>query len=206
LNAKPTFAREPSLAAKLGPVTLENAFARLVPLGTAHAANLAALTVGTGITRWFPQPLDSRELVDEFIDDALEQARRKVALPFAVHDQDGLVVGSTRYMNIVAEHRRLEIGCTFIGAPWQRTAINTAAKLLLLEYGFERLGCERIELKTDARNSKSRAAIARIGAAEEGTLRRHVICADGYHRDTVYFSILASEWPGVKIRQLARLG
>ena len=109
-------------------------------------------------------------------------------------------------MNIAAEHKRLEIGCTFVGALWQRSAINTAAKLLLLEHGFERLGCERIELKTDARNAKSRAAIARIGATEEGTLRRHVICADGHCRDTVYFSILAHEWPGVKTRLLARLG
>jgi len=200
LSTKRGFAEPPA------PVTLQNAFVRLAPLGTAHAADLAALTVGTGITRWFPQPLDSRELVDAFIAEALEQADRKLALPFAIYDQHGMVVGSTRYMNIVAEHRRLEIGCTFVGAPWQRTAINTAAKLLLLEHGFERLNCERIELKTDARNAKSRAAIARIGAAEEGTLRRHMICADGYHRDTVYFSIVAAEWPAVKIRLLARLG
>ena len=200
MSAKPGFARE------IAPVTLENTFVRLAPLSADHAVDLAALTVGTGITRWFPQPLDSRELVDAFVAEGLEQAARRVALPFTIYDTHGMVVGSTRYMNIVAEHRRLEIGCTFVGAPWQRTAINTAAKLLLLEYGFERLNCERIELKTDARNSKSRAAITRIGAAEEGTLRRHVICADGYHRDTVYFSILRPEWPDVKTRLLARLG
>ena len=103
-------------------------------------------------------------------------------------------------------HRRVEIGWTFVGAKWQRTAINTAAKFLLLEYGFERLNCLRIELKTDSRNARSRGAIARIGATEEGTLRRHVICADGHLRDTIYFSIVADEWPGVKARLQARLG
>jgi RimJ/RimL family protein N-acetyltransferase len=199
LSAKPGFA-EP-----LTPVTLQNAFVRLAPLSATHAADLAALTVGTGITRWFPEPLESREIVDAYIAEALEQVTRGVSLPFTIFDSQGWIVGSARYMNIVPEHRRLEIGSTFVGAPWQRTAINTAAKLLLLEHGFERLDCERIELKTDGRNLKSRAAIARIGAAEEGTLRRHVICADGHRRDTVYFSILAAEWPGVKARLLARL-
>ncbi len=197
---------KPAFAEPVAPTTLENAFARLAPLSADHAADLAALTVGTGITRWFPQPLESRELVDAYIEEGLDQAARGVSLPFTIYDPQGWIVGSTRYMNIVPEHRRLEIGSTFVGAPWQRTAINTAAKLLLLEHGFERLNCERIELKTDGRNQKSRTAIARIGATEEGTLRRHVICADGHHRDTVYFSILAAEWPGVKARLLARLG
>ena len=91
-------------------------------------------------------------------------------------------------------------------APWQRSAINTAAKLLLLEHGFERLNCLRIEFKADSRNLKSRNAILRIGATEEGTLRRHVICSDGHQRDTVYFSILADEWPTIKARLEARLG
>jgi RimJ/RimL family protein N-acetyltransferase len=109
-------------------------------------------------------------------------------------------------MNISAEHKRIEIGSTFVGAPWQRSAVNTAAKLLLLEHGFERLGCLRIELKADSRNTKSRNAILRIGATEEGTLRRHVICSDGHRRDTVYFSILAEEWPPIKTRLTARLG
>jgi len=109
-------------------------------------------------------------------------------------------------MNIAPEHRRLEIGSTFVGAPWQRSAINTAAKLLLLEHGFERLNCLRIELKTDSRNMKSRNAILRLGATEEGTLRRHVTCSDGHQRDTVYFSILAEEWPAIKARLKARLG
>jgi N-acetyltransferase len=105
----------------------------------------------------------------------------------------------------VPEHRRVEIGWTFVGAAWQRTPVNTAAKLLLMEHGFERLGCNRIELKTDSRNAVSRAAIARLGAIEEGILRHHIICDDGYLRDTVYFSVLANEWPVVKTGLQARL-
>jgi RimJ/RimL family protein N-acetyltransferase len=193
-------------AEPLAPITLENAFVRLEPLRADHAADLAALTVGTGITRWFPEPLETRAIVDHYVAEALDQVSRKVSLPFAIVDPLGSVVGSTRYMNIVPEHRRLEIGSTFVGAPWQRSATNTAAKLLLLEYGFERLDCLRIELKTDSRNMKSRNAILRIGATEEGTLRRHVTCSDGHQRDTVYFSILADEWPAVKARLQARLG
>jgi RimJ/RimL family protein N-acetyltransferase len=190
----------------LAPVTLENGFVRLEPLSTGHAADLAALTVGTGVTRWFPEPLETRAIVDRYVAEALDQAERLVSLPFAIVDPLGPVVGCTRYMNIAAQHRRLEIGSTFVGAPWQRSAINTAAKLLLLEHGFERLNCLRIELKADSRNLKSRNAILRIGATEEGILRRHVICADGHQRDTVYFSILADEWPDIKARLQARLG
>ena len=190
----------------LAPVTLENAFVRLEPLRADHAADLAALTVGTGVTRWFPEPLETRAIVDRYVAEALDQAERKVSLPFAIVDPLGPVVGCTRYLNIAAEHRRLEIGSTFVGAPWQRSAINTAAKLLLLEHGFERLGCIRIELKADSRNMKSRNAILRIGATEEGIFRRHVICSDGHQRDTVYFSILADEWPAIKARLQTRLG
>jgi RimJ/RimL family protein N-acetyltransferase len=190
----------------IAPVTLENAFVRLEPLRADHAGDLAALTVGTGITRWFPEPVETPAMVDHYIAEALEQAERRVALPFAIVDPLGPVVGCTRFMNIALRDRRVEIGSTFVGAPWQRSAINTAAKLLLLEHGFERLNCIRVELKTDSRNMKSRNAILRIGATEEGTLRRHVICSDGHQRDTVYFSILADEWPAIKARLLARLG
>jgi N-acetyltransferase len=193
-------------ATPLAPVTLENGFVRLEPLRRDHAADLATLTVGTGITRWFPEPLETPAIVDRYVAEALDQAERQVSLPFAIVDPLGPVVGCTRYMNIAAEHRRLEIGSTFVGAPWQRSAINTATKLLLLEHGFERLGCIRIELKADSRNMKSRNAILRIGATEEGTLRRHVICSDLHQRDTVYFSILADEWPDIKARLRARLG
>ena len=142
-----------------------------------------------------------------FVPLAMELEAKGQALPFAIIDRkSGRIAGSSRYLNIAAEHRRLEIGHTFVGAAWQRTAVNSAAKLLLLAHAFERLGCIRIELKTDARNAQSRAAIARLGAKEEGVFRRHMICADGSRRDTVYFSIVSEEWPSIKARLVARLG
>jgi RimJ/RimL family protein N-acetyltransferase len=170
-----------------------------------HAPALAKLTVGNDLTRWFPQPLDTRAEVDKFVADALVLAETQQALPFTIVDAQGRIAGSTRFGAIVPEHRRIEIGWTFVGTAWQRTAVNTAAKLLLMEHGFERLGCNRIELKTDARNAVSRAAIARLGATDEGTLRHHMVCADGHLRDTVYFSVLASEWPTVKAGLRAKL-
>jgi RimJ/RimL family protein N-acetyltransferase len=185
---------------------LENAFVRLEPLDTGHAAALAALTVGTGLTRWFPQPLDTPAAVDRFIAVARADAERGQALPFAIIAREsGATVGATRLGAIAPEHRRAEIGWTFVGQGWRRTRINTAAKLLLLSHAFERMGCMRVELKTDSRNLASRAAILRIGATEEGTLRHHMVCADGHARDTVYFSILLEEWPTLKAGLEARL-
>jgi RimJ/RimL family protein N-acetyltransferase len=108
------------------------------------------------------------------------------------------VIGGTRFMNIEPAHRRVEIGFTWIGRPWQRTAVNTEAKYLMLRHAFETWNCIRVELKTDVLNRKSRDAIVRIGATEEGILRRHIIAATGRIRDTVYYSILDSEWPRVK--------
>jgi RimJ/RimL family protein N-acetyltransferase len=134
-----------------------------------------------------------------YIQTALDAQAAGSALPFAtVHVPSGQVIGSTRYMNIDRTNRRLEIGATWIAAPWRRTAINTEAKYLMLRHAFETLGCIRVELKTDALNQRSRDAIRRIGATEEGTLRQHVITWSGRFRDSVYFSILDSEWPRVK--------
>lgn len=196
----------PSFAESIEPVTLENAHVRLEPLQTAHADALAELTVGTGLTRWLSNPLETLNTVDLFISTALTQAAAGQILPFVIIDKpSGTVAGSTRYLNIAAEHRRLEIGTTFVGKVWQRSPVNTAAKLLLLTHAFERLNCLRVELKTDSLNTVSRAAIARIGATEEGLLRRHMIRIDGTYRDTVYFSIIAEEWPAVKAKLAARL-
>src|SRR4030095_155250 len=107
---------------------------------------------------------------------------------------------STRYGNIDLANRRLEIGWTWVAPAYQRTAVNTEAKLLLLTHAFERLGVNRVELKTDALNQKSRTAIARLGAVEEGTFRKHIVTASGRVRDTVYYSIIDTEWPTVKRR------
>jgi RimJ/RimL family protein N-acetyltransferase len=159
------------------------------------------LTVGTGLTRWFPDPLETPEAVDAFVETAIDLASKGEALPFVIVEAaTGCIAGTTRLGAIVPEYRRLEIGWTFVGRAWHRGPVNTAAKLLLMSHCFERLNCLRVELKTDARNAVSRAAIARLGATEEGILRSHMICADGHHRDTVYFSVVAPEWPAVKER------
>ena len=134
-----------------------------------------------------------------YIQTALDHQAAGSALPFAtVHAPTGQVIGSTRFMNIDPANRRVEIGATWIAAPWRRTAVNTEAKYLMLRYAFETLGCIRVELKTDALNRRSRNAILRIGATEEGTLRQHMVTWSGRLRDSVYFSVLDSEWPGVK--------
>ena len=115
-----------------------------------------------------------------------------------VERSSGRTIGSTRFMNIDRVNKRVEIGSTWIAPPWQRTAVNTEAKYLMLRHAFEVWGCIRVELKTDALNQKSRNAILRIGAKEEGTLRRHLMTWTGRVRDTVYFSIWDSEWAQVK--------
>ena len=142
-----------------------------------------------------------------YVELALKEHADGVSLPFAqIEKATGRVIGSTRYMNIEKVHHRVEIGCTWIGREWQRSAVNTEAKYLLLRHAFETLGCMRVELKTDALNEQSRAAILRIGAKEEGTFRNHMITSSGRIRQTVYFSIVDSEWPGVKSELERRLG
>src|SRR5206468_3564674 len=134
-----------------------------------------------------------------YLESALRDQREGRSLPFATIERaGGRVVGSTRFGNIEPAHRRVEIGWTWIGRDWQRTAINTEAKYLMLRHAFETWGCVRVELKTNALNQKSRRAIQRIGGREEGIFRRHIISERGVWRDTVYFSILDDEWPEVK--------
>ena len=135
------------------------------------------------------------------------RAASGMALPFAqIEKVTGRVIGSTRYANIERTHHRLEIGWTWIARPWQRTAMNTESKYLLLRHAFETLGCMRVELKTDSLNAKSRAAILRLGAREEGTFRNHMISSGGRIRHTVYFSIVGAEWPEVRSRLESKLG
>jgi RimJ/RimL family protein N-acetyltransferase len=122
-------------------------------------------------------------------------------LPFAIIDTaTSRVIGSTRSMEIIPAHRALEIGWTWIGVPWQRTGCNTLCKFLLLRHAFEHLAMNRVQFKADARNTKSRAAIERIGGIYEGTLRKHRIARDGFVRDSAYYSVIAEEWPKVKNR------
>ena len=185
----------------VAPVTLEGRHVRLEPLSQAHQADLAAVGLAEDLWRWIPTPVRTPEDMSAYIAIALEEQARGVALPFALIEKaDGKAIGSTRYANIDRTHHRVEIGWTWVAPAWQRTAVNTEAKYLLLRYAFETLGCIRVELKTDSLNERSRAAILRIGAREEGTFRNHMITGSGRIRHSVYFSILDSEWPAVKSR------
>jgi N-acetyltransferase len=185
----------------VAPVTLEGRHVRLEPLTQAHHAGLTAVGLDEKLWRWIPTPVRTPEEMSAYIATALEEHARGVSLPFAlIEKSSSRAIGSTRYGNIDRTHHRVEIGWTWVAPAWQRTAANTEAKYLLLKHAFETLGCIRVELKTDSLNERSRAAILRIGASEEGTFRNHMITASGRIRHTVYFSILDSEWPAVKSR------
>jgi RimJ/RimL family protein N-acetyltransferase len=186
--------------------TLEGVRIRLEPLGEGHQAALCAVGLDDDLWRWSPRPLRTPTDMAAYIAFALAEQTAGRALPFAIIDKaNGQAIGSTRFGAIEPAHRRVEIGWTWLGRSWQRTAANTEAKYLLLRHAFETLGCIRVELKTDALNERSRAAIRRIGAREEGTLRSHMITASGRIRDTVYYSILDGEYPVVKRNLEARL-
>jgi len=190
----------------LDPIVLEGRHVRLEPLARGHVPDLLAVGLDPRIWRWGLTPVRSEADLVRYMEEALAERDRGVSLPFAILEREGgRAVGSTRYGSIALEHRRVEIGWTWVAPAWQRTAINTEAKLLLLTHAFERLGCRRVELKTDALNAQSRAAILRIGAREEGTLRAHMITSEGRSRDSVYFSILAEEWPAARARLEAML-
>lgn len=190
----------------VSPAILEGVHARLEPLAKAQLAELAQVGLDEELWRWIPTPVRTREEMAAYIEAALNEEERGVSLPFAIVDKAaGRAIGSTRYGNIDRTNHRVEIGWTWIAREWQRTAINTEAKYLLLRHAFESLGCMRVELKTDSLNERSRAAILRIGAREEGVFRNHMVTASGRIRHTVYFSIIDSEWPAVKARLEAKL-
>jgi N-acetyltransferase len=179
---------------------------RLEPLAASHHAALCEVGLDPELWRLIPYRASTPDEMRGYIRSALEAQAAGTAIPFAtVEKAFGRVIGSTRFMNIDAANRRVEIGSTWIAKPWQRTAINTEAKYLMLRHAFETWGCIRVELKTDALNQRSRQAMLRIGAREEGTLRRHMVTWTGRLRDTVYFSILDSEWPEVKANLEAKL-
>jgi N-acetyltransferase len=188
------------------PVTLEGKYVQLEPLLPAHHAALTEIGLDEDLWRWIPVPVRTPEEMAAYIDAALAEQARGVSLPFTIVEKfSGKPVGCTRFANIDRVHRRVEIGWTWIAKTWQRTSVNTEAKYLLLRHAFETLGCIRVELKTDSLNEKSRAAILRIGAREEGIFRNHMITASGRIRHTVYFSIVDNEWPAAKSRLEQRL-
>ena len=190
------------------PLTLDGSVVRLEPVRPAHASQFWQVAKDhlEDIFRWIPYAVRNREDFDQLVEKASDEQQRGDSVVFAtVEKSSGLVIGSSRFMNIDRMNRRVEIGSTWVAPPWQRTAVNTEAKYLMLRHAFEVWECIRVELKTDALNQKSRTAILRIGAKEEGTLRRQMITHTGRVRDTVYFSILDAEWPETKARLLERL-
>ncbi len=196
----------PPMPMRVEPVTLEGRFVRMEPLSITHVDALTAVGLDPDLWTWIPTAVRTPEDMREYVEIALNDQAAGRCLPFVTIERaTGTVVGSSRFAAIDTANRRVEIGWTWIGRPWQRTSVNTEAKLLMLTHAFERWGCIRVELKTDRLNERSRTAIARLGAVEEGIFRRHMITASGRVRDTVYFSILDSEWPTVQARLSARL-
>ncbi|MBI1206938.1 MAG: GNAT family N-acetyltransferase [Azospirillum sp.] len=190
----------------VAPVTLGGRHVRLEPLGPAHVEGLCAVGLADGVFHWFTYPVSNKSEMIDFVKTALALQDQGVALPFATVDQaSGRVVGSTRFGAIDYTNRHVEIGWTWLGRPWQRSALNTEAKLLMLTHAFEVWRCLRVEFKTDRLNTQSRTALARLGAVEEGTFRNHMVCADGRIRDTVWFSVVDRDWPALKANLVARL-
>jgi len=191
------------------PITLTGKLVRLEPLSIEHAEELFAAAQDPDIWAYMPvNPSGSLADTHRWITTALRNQEAGTENPFAIRElSSGRICGSTRYMNIWPHDRGLEIGWTWLGASARRTGINTECKFLLLQHAFEALGAIRMQLKTDSRNLRSQHAIERIGGIKEGTLRNHMILPDGYYRHSVYFSIIASEWPNVKanlLRMMAR--
>ena len=181
------------------PVTLEGRYVWLEPMRPEHDDAFIAIGLGHDIFRWSPIALDSADDMRTYVRTALDgQAQGTVVAFTTIEKTTGQVIGSTRFLSIDRTNHRLEIGATWLGVPWQRSACNTEAKYLQLRHCFEDLGCVRVEFKTDSLNAPSRAALARIGAVEEGTFRNHMICPGGRLRHSVYFSVIDSEWPRVK--------
>jgi N-acetyltransferase len=179
------------------PITLEGDHAKLEPLRFDHLPALIEIGLDESIWKWTANVVSGPGDIERYVREAMAAEGAGTALPFVtIAKESGKVVGSTRFANIDPQNRKVEIGWTWITPAWQRTAINTEAKLLMLRHAFETWECIRVELKTDANNEKSRSAIARIGAAEEGTLRNHMITESGRFRD----SVIDSEWKAVEER------
>ncbi|HXX65025.1 MAG TPA: GNAT family protein [Bacteroidota bacterium] len=188
------------------PVRLEGSIVCLEPLSLAHLDGLSQVAFEQELWELAPSALHSKADLQAYIESALQLQREGKALPFATIERaSGCPIGSSRFGNIDTANRRVEIGWTWIARPWRRTLVNTEAKYLMLQHAFESLGCARVEFKTDVLNERSRRALLRIGAKEEGIFRSHMIVQNGRIRDSVYYSIIAPEWPEVKIRLKEKL-
>jgi RimJ/RimL family protein N-acetyltransferase len=181
------------------PVTLEGRWVRLEPLGTDHLPGLVEVGLDPTLWRWTLTVIATPDQMRRFVEAALAERAAGDSMPFTIIERaSGQPVGSTRYLNIDANHRRLEIGYTWVAPGWQRTPLNSEAKLLLMGHAFDRLGAVRVEFKTDSLNEASRRALLGIGAIEEGTLRNHMISQGGRRRHSVYYSVIEEEWPTVR--------
>lgn len=190
----------------LAPVSLHGSLVSLEPLTHSRLPELAAIGLHPELWRLQPRAILSVGDMRDYIEQALADQARAVSLPFViVRRADQAILGSTRFMDIALEHRRLELGATWLTPRAQRTGANVEAKLLLLSYAFETMAVQKVVFKTETLNTQSRTAILALGAVEEGTFRRHLIAENGRMRDMVYFSILDTEWPGVRARLRAKL-
>ena len=189
------------------PVTLEGRVVRLEPLDLdRHWEGLLAIGLEPMLWRFTTAKVRTAGDLDRYLRTALEERDQGTALPFAnVHRASGRIAGCTRFGNIERTHRRVEIGWTWVGVEFQRTAVNTEAKYLMFRHAFEDWGYRRVELKTSSRNEPSKAAMRRLGLVEEGTFRKHMLNEDGSSRDTTYFSVVDDEWPAMKARLEAML-
>ena len=191
---------------KVEPVVLEGKHVKLEPMRIDHLPALCEVGLNQPIWKWTNNIVAETADIERYVRTALADRDRVTALPFVTIDQaSGKVVGSTRFGNIDALNRKAEIGWTWINPRWQRTAINSEAKLLMLTHAFEVWKCIRVELKTDANNKVSQKAIQRLGAVKEGILRNHMITESGRYRDSVFFSIIEMEWESVKANLASKI-
>ncbi|MBX3292484.1 MAG: GNAT family N-acetyltransferase [Acidobacteria bacterium] len=189
------------------PVTLEGKHVRLEPMSVVHIPALCKAGLFEKLWAWTSSAVHSEADMEEYVRTAMKEQAAGTAMPFVIIEKtSGEIVGSTRFGNIDTQNRKAEIGWTWVTPSRQRTVVNTETKLLMLTHAFQTWGCIRVEFKTDENNERSRKAIARIGAVEEGTLRNHMITQSGRFRNSVYFSIIESEWPQVKSRLLELVG
>jgi len=190
----------------LAPIELAGSIVRLEPLEHSHASALASVGLHPVLWRFQPKAMTTLADIQEYVDVALAERSRGASLPFViVHQPTNTVIGSTRFMDVALQHRRLEVGATWVTPDYQRSGANVEAKLLLFTHAFEALTVQKVVLKTETLNAQSRTAILALGAVEEGTFRQHLIAENGRARNMVYFSVLRSEWPAVQARLTARL-
>jgi RimJ/RimL family protein N-acetyltransferase len=192
---------------RVEPVTLEGEHVRLVPMELEHVDALWEVAQEPALWRWIPFAIRTKDELRDYVQVAVDGRAAGTVLPFATTDRaTGRLAGSSRFANIVPADYRAEIGWTWVGVPWQRSAINSEAKLLMLDHAFDTWRCHRVEFKTDSLNEQSRAGLLGIGATFEGIFRNHMVTESGRLRHSAWYSITDDEWPAVRERLVARIG